>query len=405
MVRPAAGFTLVEFLLATAVTLVALSVAVSLVVPVASAHQSLPEAADLQQRVRVAVEAIRSDLGAAGSGFSLGWGAAAAPTWPAVLPCRWVAPDLSRVAGGCAGSDSLTILSMASAAPQAIAGAALDDRSAPIGVAPASACRLDRSACRLHAGSLLLLADGTGAFDLFAATSISSDGAQVTHGQAPLSNRYVPGAMVGEVRARTYFLGVESGTLIRQLRRADSGGASYSVVDHVAALSFQYFGDPAPPAVADPGDPGDSTGSGGTGNAGSAARRTVSYGPLPPPVGSDNPFDVWPAGENCTFAVEGDRQLSRLAALTPEPFGLARLPPSIFADGPWCPDALSPNRYDADLLRIRLVRITIRLQAQSIAVRGSSPTWFVNPGLAREATRLVPDLEVTIDVAPRSLQR
>jgi len=390
MVARPGGFTLVEFMVATAVTLVALGLAVSLVVPASSAFQSLPEAADLQQRVRVAIDALRSDLTSAGGAFSLGWGAEGALTWPAVLPCRWTGTPLSSVAGGCARADRITILSMASAAPQALAAAAVDDPGLPIRLVPASACTLDRAACRLHAGSLMLIADGTSAFDLFTATAISPDGGQVTHALGRLSGPYAAGALVGEVTARSYYLAVEPATGIPQLRRAEGAGPSFPVVDHAVALTFEYFGDPTPPAVISPDDP---------------VRRTVSYGPRPPPRGTDNPFDAWPVGENCTFADDGERQVARLAVLSVGASGLAPLPLSMFADGPWCPDPNSPNRYDADLLRIRLVRVMVRLQAQSSSVRGMSAAWFSNPGLARDATRLVPDIEVTFDVAPRSMRR
>ena len=78
------------------------------------------------------------------------------------------------------------------------------------------------------------------------------------------------------------------------------------------------------------------------------------------------------------------------------------MPLPIFTDGPWCPDDASPNRYDADLLRIRLVRITLRVQAQSLAVRGLDARLFAQPGAAREAVRLVPDLEVRVDAALRN---
>ena len=389
MVARAGGFTLVEFMVAAAVALLAVGLAVTLVVPASSAFQSLPEAADLQQRVRVAVDALRSDLTAAGGGFSLGWGAEAALTWPAVLPCRWTGSPLSAVVGGCARADSITLLSMASAAPQALTEAEVDDPAAPIWLVPASTCSLDRAACRLHAGSVMLIVDGTSAFDLFAATAISPDGRQVTHALGRLSGPYAAGALVGEVSARSYYVAVEPGG-IPQLRRADGGGSSFPMVDHAVALSFQYFGDPAPPVVISPDDP---------------VRRTVSYGTLPPPMGTDNPLDPWPAGENCLFAVEGDHQVARLAALSAGASGLAPLPLPGFADGPWCPDSAWPNRYDADLLRIRLVRVTLRMQAQSASVRGSSPAWFSNPGTSRDSSRLVADLEVTFDVAPRSMRR
>jgi hypothetical protein len=105
------------------------------------------------------------------------------------------------------------------------------------------------------------------------------------------------------------------------------------------------------------------------------------------------------------FADDGEQQMPRLAALPAGSTGLAPLPLSMFADGPWCPDPNSPNRYDADLLRIRLIRVTLKLQAQSASVRGLSAAWFSNPGLARDSTRLVPDIEVTFDVVPRSMRR
>ncbi len=390
MVAGTRGFTLVEFMVASAVTLLAVSLAAALVMPASSAFHSLPEAADLQQRVRVAVDALRSDLTAAGGGFSLGWGAAAALTWPAVLPCRWTGVPLSSVVGGCARADSITLLSMALSAPQAITAAAIDDPTAPIRIVAASECGLDRAACRLHAGNLMLIVDGTSAFDVFTATAISPDGGQVMHAQSRLSGPYAAGALVGEINARSYSLAVESTTGIPQMRRSDVGGSSFPVVDHAIVMSFQYFGDPIPPVVINPDDP---------------VRRAVSYGPMPPPVGTDNPADAWPAGENCTTAVEEDHQVPRLAALSAGASGLAPLPLAVFADGPWCPDPASPNRYDADLLRIRLVRVTLRMQAQAASVRGPSAGWFSNPGLSRDWLRLVPDLEVTFDVAPRSMRR
>jgi hypothetical protein len=75
------------------------------------------------------------------------------------------------------------------------------------------------------------------------------------------------------------------------------------------------------------------------------------------------------------------------------------------ADGPWCPDSASPNRFDGDLLRVRLVRLTLRVQAASVSARGADPQLFSRPGTARDAGRLVPDLEVRVDVALRNTPR
>jgi hypothetical protein len=131
-------------------------------------------------------------------------------------------------------------------------------------------------------------------------------------------------------------------------------------------------------------------------------RRRASYGAPPPPAGVDDALDDWPAGENChAFRLDG-LPLPRQAALPAGADGLAALPVSLFTDGPWCPDGASLNRYDADLLRIRLVRMVIRIQAQSPAVRGLDASVFAAPGSGRDAARLVPDLEVRVDAAIRN---
>jgi hypothetical protein len=116
----------------------------------------------------------------------------------------------------------------------------------------------------------------------------------------------------------------------------------------------------------------------------------------------DDVLDAWPPGENCQFFRTDGRPLPRQATLPVEVGGLARLPLPALADGPWCPDDVSPTRYDADLLRIRLVRIILRVQAQSTAVRGLDARLFSRPGAAREAARLVPDLEVRVDATLRN---
>jgi hypothetical protein len=64
------------------------------------------------------------------------------------------------------------------------------------------------------------------------------------------------------------------------------------------------------------------------------------------------------------------------------------LDPDLFQNGPWFPDDRDRNRFDMDLLRIRRVRVTLRVQAASPALRP-----------------FLPDREVTFDVAPRNLNR
>ena len=70
-------------------------------------------------------------------------------------------------------------------------------------------------------------------------------------------------------------------------------------------------------------------------------------------------------------------------------------------DGPWC--GSGGTRFDADLLRVRRIRITVRLQASDPAVRGSDRQRFANRGSAKRETSMVPDVTVTIDATPRNL--
>jgi prepilin-type N-terminal cleavage/methylation domain-containing protein len=384
------GFTLVELLVATAVTLVALGLAVALLHPPSVAFHALPEATDAQQRIRVAVQTLVSAIGAAGAGPSLGWGAGATPTWPGVLPCDWRAGPLGSVAGGCARQDAITVVAMDMAAPQAMVMESLPGPGAAIRVAALSACSLADAACRMHPGARALITDGSGAWDVLSLTGVSADGTLLEHANDSLSRQYADGAIVGEVETTAFSLRLDPASQVMQLRRVTAGSSDLPVLDHVTALSFEYFGDPAEPQVTDDGD---------------ADWRRTTYGPLPPPSDIDDPQDGWAPGENCVFSRLDGQPHSRLVSLPAEASGLARLPLSAFTDGPWCPDGASPNRFDGDLLRIRLVRVTLRVQAQSASVRGTDVNWFSHPGVAREAARLVPDLEVHVDVAIRNTRR
>jgi len=57
-----------------------------------------------------------------------------------------------------------------------------------------------------------------------------------------------------------------------------------------------------------------------------------------------------------------------------------------FADGPWVPDAVSADRFDADLRAIRRVRAFVRLRPARVF-----------------APAPVADLEIAVDVSPRNL--
>jgi len=81
--------------------------------------------------------------------------------------------------------------------------------------------------------------------------------------------------------------------------------------------------------------------------------------------------------------------------------GLRPIPVVELTDGPVL--GRSPNRFDADLQRIRVVRVSIRLQATADQVRGTG-AWFARPGRSASGLSYVPDLEMTFDVAPRNMR-
>ena len=80
---------------------------------------------------------------------------------------------------------------------------------------------------------------------------------------------------------------------------------------------------------------------------------------------------------------------------------LVELTPAMLSDGPWCGGATS--RFDADLFRVRKVRVSIRTQVASQLLRGTNPTLFSHPGLARGGERFIPDFSTVFEVSPRNL--
>jgi hypothetical protein len=82
--------------------------------------------------------------------------------------------------------------------------------------------------------------------------------------------------------------------------------------------------------------------------------------------------------------------------------GSTPLDPAALEDGPWC-DEEGPEPFDADLTRIRRVRVTLRAEAALDSARGPAGQLFLRAGTATTPGRYVPDQEVTFDVSPRNL--
>ncbi len=382
--RLACGFAFAELLVALAIALLVSAALFAMLDPANGAFQVQPEAADVQQRLRVATDVLSADLMAAGSGPAVVRGGDAVPA-AAVFPARVGRRDPDPP--GTFDSHRMAIWSVSAAAPQAVLAAPLPSASGDAVIEPGPGCLAGDPSCGFRAGMLVGVFAPAGAWDLFSVTAVQGPLLTLRHDFRDGSVIYPSGkTIVAEVAVRTYFHRDAGADGIPRLMRYDgAAGGDIPVVDHVAAFDVSYYGEAEPPsivpAVADEGE-------------------RVAYGPAPPPAGVQE--SQYPAGENCVFArTAGGVPVSRLAALGSGP-ALVRLDAAVLTDGPWCPDEADSNRYDADLLRVRSVAIALTIEAALASLRGPAGPLFTRGGTAR-GTRLVPDRRLRVVVAPRVL--
>jgi hypothetical protein len=203
---------------------------------------------------------------------------------------------------------------------------------------------------------------------------------------------YAIGSRVVQVVQRSYYVKFNAGQGVDQLVYYDgSMSADTPVIDHVAGFELQYFGDPRPPVL--------------HGSVSDPAGQRTTYGPRPPAL--DERPTAYPDGENCAFTVNPVSGLHspRLGVLGGQSSrALVRLTAAELGDGDiWCPDAGAENRFDADLLRIRKVAVTLRVESAVDALRGPAGVLFRHGGTGRDARRLLPDRELRFQVAPPNL--
>jgi hypothetical protein len=210
--------------------------------------------------------------------------------------------------------------------------------------------------CGFSEGKHVIIFDTSGNWDMFLITQVQDDAAHLQHRGEDLNYKYEAGASITEISDYTYYLDRNT----NQLRRYDGYGLDEPLVDNVVDLRFDYFGDPNPPTQ-----------------------------PKPLTLGI----------ANCLYDAAGN--YAGLPVLEATEGSLAQLKPEILTDGPYC--GSGDNAFDADLLRIRKVRVTVRVQAANPALRGSDTALFMKPGKARGGDRYVPDYRLTFDITPRNL--
>jgi Tfp pilus assembly protein PilW len=387
--RTQAGFTLLEALIATLVLVTVTAAVFAVLDPSHGILRTQPEVADMQQRLRVGVDTLRHDLVMVGAGAYEGaQSGSLVGHFAPIMPFRQGASPAYDDGVGVFRSNAVTIVYVPSTPSQTTIRTQMTDASS-VAVNWDSGCPAADPLCGFEPGRNVVVYDSAGAFDTFYVAGTDPAGTLTLQHmqQGALSKTYPPGSKIAEVVQHSYYIDATN----MQLMRYDGLSTATAVLDNVVALDFEYYGEPEPPAFRNPG-----------------VDQSVTYGPAPPAL--DVTQSPYAAGENCTWQTSGGDHVTRLASLGPmgnTGLGLVRLTAAQLTDGPWCPDASSPNRYDADLLRIRRVRVTIRLQTGNAALRGSLTTGndalFANAGTANNGAHTVSDQSIRFDVSPRNM--
>ena len=381
------GFSLVELVVALAITLALTTVVFALVSPANGSFQTQPEAADVQQRLRAATDALSRDLLVVGSAPFIAQGSDHITPLPAAAAFPFRVGRLNADAPGAFNSARIGVWSVAPYAPQARLASPLASASGTATFVPGAGCRSGAPSCGFQAGTTLVVIGTSGAWDLFSVTAVAGSTLTLQHNlrDAPLVHQ-VSESTLAEATVRTYMFKDDPASGFARLVRYDAaGGSDVPVIDHIVDVQFEYLGEAQPPSPVLGTDP--------------VAPR-VTYGPSPPsPTAHPTSY---PAGENCAFTrTPSGVVTARLPALVAGP-ALVSLPSTLLTDGPWCPDSVNPNRYDADLLRVREIVATIRVEAAVDALRGPAGPLFSRGGTAR-GTRFVPDRTARVAIAPRGL--
>jgi type II secretory pathway pseudopilin PulG len=381
------GFTLAELLIAGTLVLLVMTGLAAVVDPSHAAARAQAAATDVRLRLRAASEAIAAELRGAGSGPAGGvYGRPLGGFAPAVLPLRLGSRGDPP---GVARPDALTVITAAGVGASAELATVFVPGAGAAQIAASPGCPSGDPTCGVRVGLSVVLVDERGQWDLFTVATVAGASLGLLPRGAISGRPFPAGSRLIPVNVVCFFLRPGTAAEGLQLMTGDGDQWELPVVDHLTGLTFDLLGDPSPPRL---------------GSAGGMP-GAATYGPNPPPPGHDTITDDWPAGENCTFLAGASGQASRLPVLSGGAgASLVPLSASMLTDGPWCPDGSAANRYDADLLRVRAVRVTIQAEAASAAARGADPRLFLHPGLSRDRSGVASDQKVVIDVVPRALQ-
>ena len=379
------GFSLIEVMVAMTVMLAVTASVFTLMNPAQGSFSTQPEVSDMQQRLRVAADSLYKDLVMAGNGAYQGsMSGSLMYMFAPVMPFRQGSRNDDPP--GTFRSDTITLVYV----PPTFAQTSLSTKSpslnsVEIGVLPENGCPTGKDLCGFTTGMTVLMYDDSGNFDLFTITNVQDNALHLQHNMDKLSYTGYAELKTKLVQANffEYYLKTDNVNGVYQLMFYDGSGApDVPIADNVVGLNFDYYGDPQPPTI----------------KSGNGTTWATTYGPAPK-LTAVAPFAV---NENCVFDA-GPTPTPKLPTLGAANGALVQLTAAQLTDGPWCPNNTSVNRYDADLLRIRKIVVTLRVQAAAAALRGPASTLFSHAGTSSGGNKWVPDQEIKFSVSPRNL--
>jgi prepilin-type N-terminal cleavage/methylation domain-containing protein len=350
------GFTMTEVLISTSIMLVVTAAIFSLTNPAQGTAQAQPEVSDMQQRMRIGSEVLFRDIVMAGAGPYQGNNTGSLINFFApIVPRRTgrLNPDPTQGAASFK-TDAITLLYIPNTYSQTTLFDPMPNESAELKVNKPKNCPGSDPMCGFTVGMGIVIFDTSGNYDAFTVTEIQGPAGHIQHRGQQFSVSYPAGSHVTEIVSFTYYFDQAA----NQLRRYDGQDTDVPLVDNVVALRFDYFGDSQPPRL-----------------------------PKPPP-----------GTANCLYDAAGN--YANLPVLPMTDGSLTALTPAMLTDGPYCGGGT--NQFDADLLRIRKIRVTMRMQVATPSLRGGTDREG-SLRIVTSAERYVPDYTVSFDVAPRNL--
>ena len=228
------GVSLLELVIAMGLLTAFTGALFALIHPSRRAFSAAPDTADLQQRLRVAVDALTTDLMMAGAGpFE---GSSVGPLVQQFAPLR---PGPTGTL-----SDAVTLMYVPTTAVQTTTAAEFTPASEQLQLAADPGCPVGALQCGTKAGMKLLVFDPSGNADLLNVVGVTATYALVTNASRPAESprpSYLAGSTVAEAVMRRYWRKSNAPPASDQLMRDDA-----PVVDHVTGLTFDYYAEAAP---------------------------------------------------------------------------------------------------------------------------------------------------------------